>query len=122
MFRNLINNAVKYNSYQGSVTVSASVVGDTVRISVSDTGIGISPEIIDRIWDELFVGDQSRHDPLSKGFGLSIVKKIVRLHNGSIEAVSEGHLKGSICIVELPLALKRKQIGNPHPPESLHNE
>ncbi|MDD1729519.1 MAG: PAS domain S-box protein [Methanospirillum sp.] len=103
VFRNLINNAVKYNSPHGMVKVSASVEDETVKISIVDTGIGIPQAILDKIWDELFVGDSARHDPLSKGFGLSIVKKIVNLHHGTIEASSEGHLKGSTFMVQLPL-------------------
>ena len=73
-----------------------------VAISIADTGIGISPDIKDRIWDELFIGDSARHDPSSKGFGLSIVKKIIEHHNGTIEVSSEGTRKGATFTLSLP--------------------
>ncbi len=103
VFRNLVNNAVKYNFPKGKVTISAKAEDGDVQITIKDTGMGIKPEILEKIWDELFVGDQSRHDPLSKGFGLSIVKKIVKLHHGSIEVMSDGDMKGSTFIMRLPV-------------------
>jgi PAS domain S-box-containing protein len=103
VFRNLVNNAVKYNYPKGRISITVTAGKEKVEIIISDTGIGIKPEIIDKIWDELFVGDSSRHDPLSKGFGLAIVKKIVELHNGKIKAISEGDQKGSTFIIHLPL-------------------
>jgi len=118
VFRNLINNAVKYNSPQGSVIVSSAFENGFVTISVTDTGIGIKPEDMGRIWDELFTGDPSRHDPLSKGFGLSIVRKIIKLHHGTIEAISEGYLKGSTFIVRLP----RISTSQPNLPVNLPDE
>lgn len=109
VFRNLINNAVKYNSPHGMVTISALIIDQDVAISIQDTGIGISSEIIDKIWDELFTGDHARHDPLSKGFGLSIVKKIIELHGGTIEVFSGGYLKGSTFTVYLPMIREKER-------------
>ncbi len=103
VFRNLVNNAVKYNFPKGKVTISAEVEDGEVKITITDTGMGIKREIMEKIWDELFIGDQSRHDPLSKGFGLSIVKKIVKLHHGAVEVFSDGDMKGSTFIVQLPI-------------------
>ncbi|MFH0966428.1 MAG: ATP-binding protein, partial [Methanobacteriota archaeon] len=102
VFRNLINNAVKFNSPKGTIKVSVTVTAKMVSVSVSDTGIGISPKLQEHIWDELYTGDNARRDPLSKGFGLSIVKRIIVLHGGSIEVRSKGHLKGTTFIVHLP--------------------
>ncbi|HWQ66570.1 MAG TPA: PAS domain S-box protein [Methanospirillum sp.] len=101
VFRNLINNAVKFNSPRGSIRISSHMTRSTVSVSISDTGIGISPELQNRIWDELYTGDNARQDPLSKGFGLSIVKRIILLHGGSIEVRSDGYLKGSTFIVHI---------------------
>lgn len=102
VFRNLVNNAVKYSPTKGTVSIQASFIDKDIAISISDEGIGITPEIIDKIWSELYVGSLSRQDPFSKGFGLSIVKKIVELHNGRIEASSKGSLKGATFTVYLP--------------------
>jgi PAS domain S-box-containing protein len=104
VFRNLVNNAVKYNAPRGTVRISAKETEESVTVSIADTGIGILPDIRERIWDEFFTGDPARNDPLSKGFGLSIVKRIVELHKGSIEVFSEGYLKGSTFTLSLPKA------------------
>ena len=102
VFRNLINNAIKFNSPRGTVTIQTKSKRDTISVSVSDTGIGIAPEIQDKIWDEFYTGDSARKDPFAKGFGLGIVKKIVEMHNGTIEVYSEGYLKGAVFTVHLP--------------------
>lgn len=102
VFRNLINNAVKYNYPNGRIRIRSELRDNEVEISISDTGMGIPPEIIDKIWAELFTGDPSRHDPLSKGLGLPIVKKIINQHNGRIKVFSDGYSKGSTFSVFLP--------------------
>ena len=84
VFRNLVNNAVKYNFPKGKIRIESTFHENEVIVSITDTGVGIRPEIIDKIWGELYIGDPSRHDPLSKGFGLPIVKKIVELHQGKL--------------------------------------
>lgn len=73
-----------------------------VLVSIRDTGIGMSEDTIKRIWDELYICDMSRNDPLSKGLGLSMVKKIVTLHGGDITAYSQGSGRGSEFLVRLP--------------------
>ena len=102
VFRNLINNAVKYSPPKGKVSIKVYLSGQNIVVSISDEGIGIPPESIDKIWNELFIGSSSRMDPFSKGFGLPIVKKIVELHDGRIEAFSEGSMKGATFTVYLP--------------------
>ncbi len=103
IFRNLLSNAVKYNIPDGTVTITACAVKNEIKIEVSDTGIGVPPENLGKIWDEFFIGDPARSDPLSKGFGLSIVKKIVELHKGTVDVQSEGHMKGTTISVYIPL-------------------
>ncbi len=103
VFRNLINNAVKFNSPKGFIKASADIRKDSVLISIADSGIGITPEVQQRIWDELYTGDTARRDPSSKGMGLSITKRIITLHGGSIHVQSKGYLQGSTFIVRLPL-------------------
>src|SRR4029453_98907 len=85
---NLIDNAVKYTQPGGRVTVSARRDGNTVRLEVTDTGIGIPPHDLPRIWERLFRGDQSRAER-GLGLGLSLVRAIVTAHHGTVEVTSE---------------------------------
>jgi signal transduction histidine kinase len=97
---NLIDNAVKYTPEGGVVDVSLGREADRARLSVRDTGPGIPPHEIPRIWDRLFRGDTSRAER-GLGLGLSLVKAIVEAHGGSVEVASEpGH--GSAFTVWLP--------------------
>ncbi|MBU3915610.1 HAMP domain-containing histidine kinase, partial [bacterium] len=73
---NLLDNALKYSQPQTTVTIGLSKIDDSAVVSVSDQGIGISPVEIDRIWDRLYRGDQSRSKK-GVGLGLSFVKAIV---------------------------------------------
>lgn len=102
IFSNLINNAIKYNVKSGHITITGAEEDSMVLVSIRDTGIGMSTEVIKRIWDELYVCDMSRTDPLSKGLGLSMVEKIVTLHGGDITASSPGPGSGSEFLVRLP--------------------
>jgi signal transduction histidine kinase len=86
IFSNIINNAVKYNVKSGRITITGTEEGRTTVVSIADSGKGMSPEEIEKIWGELYVCDSSRSDPVSKGLGLSMVKKIVDLHGGDISA------------------------------------
>lgn len=107
IFRNLLNNAVKFNAFKGSVSIRYHESPYGHEISIQDTGIGIHQDDIYRIWDEFFISDTSRHDPESKGLGLSIVRKIVELHGGTISAESPGIGKGTTFTLTLP---KRRNI------------
>jgi signal transduction histidine kinase len=108
IFSNIINNAVRYNVREGRITITAAEKGGTVSVSFADTGIGMKKEVIDKIWDELYISDPSRSDPGSKGFGLSMVRKIVSLHGGEVTASSPGPGMGSVVVVRL----KRSCPGN----------
>jgi heavy metal sensor kinase len=85
---NLVDNAIKYTPAGGRVTVSARRQGTEVRIDVTDTGAGISPQDLPRIWDRLYRGDQSRAER-GLGLGLSLVRAIVLAHGGRVEVSSE---------------------------------
>jgi len=110
LFRNLINNAVKFNAFKGTVTIRYHETPTGHEISIQDTGIGIHPGDIHRIWDEFFISDASRHDPESKGLGLSIVRKIVDLHGGTISVDSPGTGKGATFTVMLPKRQNDKKL------------
>lgn len=99
---NLVDNAVKYNIPTGSVTVDAQNAGGKVIISIRDTGIGIPPHHIPRIFERFYRVDKGRsRDMGGTGLGLSIVKHIVNLYNGDIKVNSEVG-KGTEFIIQLP--------------------
>jgi len=106
VFNNLLDNASKYTDAGGSVTLTldAHPEASLVRVSVRDTGVGISPEDLPNIF-KLF---SQVHVPLARsrgglGIGLTLVRTLVELHGGRVEARSEGPGRGSEMIVELPL-------------------
>jgi PAS domain S-box-containing protein len=101
---NLLNNAAKYMPHGGRIDLVAKREASAVTISVRDTGIGIPPEMIDRIFDMFTQVDGSlerAHGGL--GIGLTLVKRLVEMHCGSVEARSEGVNQGSEFIVRLPI-------------------
>jgi signal transduction histidine kinase len=97
---NLVDNAIKYTPSGGQVTVRARQVGSDVRIDVIDTGIGIPPHDLPRIWERLYRGDQSRAER-GLGLGLSLVRAIVAAHGGTVEVASEPG-SGSTFTLRLP--------------------
>ena len=99
---NLTDNAIKYNRQGGTARVSVEHLSDGVRLSVTDTGIGISPEHRERIFERFYRIDKSRSKELGgTGLGLSIVKHAARLHNAKIELQSaEG--EGTTITVVFP--------------------
>jgi signal transduction histidine kinase/DNA-binding response OmpR family regulator/methyl-accepting chemotaxis protein len=104
ILQNLIGNAVKFTS-QGSVNISAEVAGQCIRITVEDTGIGISPDALPYIFDEFRQGDESIARKFGgTGLGLSIAKKYTTLLHGDIEVESFPG-KGSSFILTLPILL-----------------
>ncbi len=96
---NLTDNAVKYTPGGGRVDITAARDGDRVRIEVADTGGGISPHDLPRIWERLYRGDQSRAER-GLGLGLSLVRAIVTAHGGTVDVQTEIG-KGSKFVVEL---------------------
>ena len=102
LFRNLVNNAVKFNIFKGTVTISGRNEAGGVSISIRDTGVGIDEGMLEKIWDEFTTGDSSRRDPESKGLGLPIVRRIVLLHGGTITCRSQGTGKGTTFSLFLP--------------------
>jgi len=102
MILNLVDNAVKYNVPNGSVTVSAENAGGKVIICIKDTGIGIPSQHIPRIFERFYRVDKGRSRNMGgTGLGLSIVKHIINLYNGVINVNSEVG-KGTEFIIQLP--------------------
>jgi signal transduction histidine kinase len=100
---NLLDNAIKYTPARGRVTIEASGNAGQVVIRVKDSGPGIPPAEIPRIWDRLYRGDQSRSQR-GLGLGLSLVKAIVAAHRGRVEVASQSGA-GSAFSVYLPKEL-----------------
>jgi two-component system phosphate regulon sensor histidine kinase PhoR len=89
IFINLIDNALRFTE-QGGIRINLETAGKTVRIEVCDTGRGIEPEHLPRIFERFYVTDSSRNKNISgTGLGLAIVKHCVMLHKGTIEVTSE---------------------------------
>lgn len=103
VFKNLITNAVKYTSDEGGkITISAEEEEKFVKISVADTGIGMTNEQISKVFDEFYRADSSTYGQDSIGLGLAITKRIIKKHNGKIWAESKGPNKGSTFYFTLP--------------------
>jgi two-component system phosphate regulon sensor histidine kinase PhoR len=102
MLTNLIDNAIKFNREAGTVSVAAAVNAGTRMISVSDTGDGIVPENLKRIFERFYRIDRGRsRDVGGTGLGLAIVKHLARLHGGDVSATSTLGL-GTTFVIELP--------------------
>jgi signal transduction histidine kinase len=99
---NLLRNAVNYTPPCGRISMAVDRMPSTVTLRVGDTGRGIDTEALPHVFD-LFSQTRPR-DGAGLGIGLSVVREIVLLHGGSVEARSEGSGKGSEFIVTLPLA------------------
>ncbi len=99
---NLMNNAVKFTPSGGSIWVELSKEGDRAVVKIRDSGEGIHPEDLPSIFEIYYQGRDSANAS-GLGIGLSLVQKIVELHNGTIEAKSEGRGKGSEFIIKLPI-------------------
>jgi two-component system, chemotaxis family, CheB/CheR fusion protein len=101
---NLLNNAAKYTADGGNISVTLDRHGDRARLSVRDNGVGISPDMLPRIFDLFTQAEQSlarSHGGL--GIGLTLVHRLVELHGGTVAAQSPGLNQGSEFTVELPL-------------------
>jgi signal transduction histidine kinase len=107
---NLLTNAAKYTEPCGTITVTAHAEGANALIRVEDTGIGIAADVISRIFD-LFVQAPDTRDARKGGLGigLTIVKRVVELHGGTVEASSKGLGQGSSFAITLPLTATAEQ-------------
>ena len=105
VFANLVNNAAKFSSEGGGIEVSVDAGGDEVLVRVRDHGIGIEAHELPTIFD-LFrrVQPSYVHDQGGLGIGLTLVKRLVEMHGGTVRAASAGPRCGSEFVVALPLA------------------
>ncbi|HEY2826493.1 MAG TPA: PAS domain S-box protein [Pirellulales bacterium] len=102
---NLLNNAAKYTEPHGQIWLTGQRLGSEIVISVRDTGIGISPDLIPRVFDMFAQADHLRRNQHGGlGIGLALSRRLIEMHGGRIEAHSDGAGKGSEFIIRLPLA------------------
>jgi PAS domain S-box-containing protein len=108
---NLLSNAIKFTPAGGRVELRAERDEGHIRITISDTGKGIQPEVLPQVFDRFRQADSSgsqRHGGL--GLGLALAKHLVELHGGTVEAASEGAGCGSTFTVTLPLATQSELV------------
>ncbi|HYD39627.1 MAG TPA: PAS domain-containing sensor histidine kinase [Anaeromyxobacter sp.] len=100
---NLLQNAAKFTPAGGAVTLTLTVTGDAAELCVRDTGVGIAPELLTGIFEPFTQGPQTlARSEGGLGLGLSLVKALVELHGGAVEARSAGPGTGAEVIVRLP--------------------
>src|SRR5207247_87100 len=101
-FYNLLDNAIKYTPEGGTVEISSEARDKHAVVTVRDTGIGIAPEHLPRVFDRFYRVDKARsRDQGGTGLGLSIARTIVAAHGGQIDVASVAE-KGTTCTVTLP--------------------
>ncbi len=110
VIENLLNNAVKYTDAGGRIELTAGSQDGQAEISVRDTGVGIEPELLPNIFD-LFTQASRSLDRAQGGLGigLTLVQRLVEMHDGSITAHSEGPGHGSLFVLRLPIVLATEE-------------
>jgi signal transduction histidine kinase/CheY-like chemotaxis protein len=99
---NLLSNAIKFTPVGGSIAVSTKAENDRAVIRVQDSGVGIAPELLPRVFELFVQGESELHRSHSGlGIGLTLARRLVEMHGGTIEAASDGHDRGSNFTVRL---------------------
>ena len=105
VFSNLVTNAIKYTPPGGHIAIRVAVEGDDAIVRVVDDGIGMPPEVIAHVFELFTQGRQGlERSRGGLGLGLALVRRLIELHGGSIEAHSEGEGRGSELVFRIPLA------------------
>ena len=110
LITNLFENSARYSKKNDTITVDAEEEKDFVKISIKDTGMGMTKNQIKHIFEEFYKADDSRHDFESSGLGLTICKKIVEKHSGKIWVESQGLGKGTTLFFTLPLFKDKEEM------------
>ena len=103
LLSNLLENSVKYSKEKDKIIIDALIEKDVVKVSIKDTGIGMTKDQLKHVFEEFYKADESRHDFDSSGLGLSICKKIVEKHNGNIWIESPGLDEGTSVFFTIPI-------------------
>jgi signal transduction histidine kinase len=104
LLTNIFENSVKYCQEDCRITIDAKLTNEFVTISIVDNGIGMSQDELGRIFDEFYKADSARHDIQNTGLGMSICKRIVEKHGGTIWVESPGPGKGTTVFFTFPAA------------------
>jgi two-component system CheB/CheR fusion protein len=111
---NLLTNAIKYTHPGGEITLTVTLEGPQVLISVRDNGVGMEPRDIERMFDMFTQADRvAQRTNAGLGIGLALVRSIVELHGGTVRALSDGPGKGSQLQVRLPASRAAAQVPEP---------
>lgn len=107
---NLLSNAIKFTEKSGSVRISLERVNSHIELSVSDTGPGINEEFLPFVFDRFRQGDASSSKKFAGlGLGLAIVRQLVELHGGTVEAANRKDERGAVFTIKLPVMAVRQQ-------------
>lgn len=105
VFANLLNNAAKYSDAKGRIELGAALEGDEVQVWISDSGIGLTPEQMDTVFEMFHQVDTTvERSRGGLGIGLTLVQRLTEMHGGRVEVHSEGPNRGSTFRVRLPHA------------------
>jgi two-component system, chemotaxis family, CheB/CheR fusion protein len=116
VFGNLLNNSCKYAEPGGKIWLTAERHGSDVAVKVKDTGIGIPPEKLGSVFEMFMQVDRSlERSQGGLGIGLTLVKRLVEMHGGSVAAYSEGLGRGSEFVVRLPVLNDKPKAKTPEP-------
>jgi signal transduction histidine kinase len=119
VFSNLLNNAAKYTPPGGRIELEAEREHGQAVVRVRDSGIGIDPEVLPRIFDMFVQADRSlERAHAGLGVGLTLARRLVELHGGSLKASSPGLAHGSVFTVSVPLAERVEPAPSPSPPSA----
>jgi PAS domain S-box-containing protein len=109
---NLISNAIKFTPRGGSIAATLQRINSHLEITVSDTGTGIDEEFLPYVFDRFRQGDSSSSKKFGGlGLGLSIVRHLVELHGGTVEAANRADTSGAVFTVRLPVIAVRRMVG-----------
>ena len=119
VFGNLLSNSCKYSDPGCHISLAVEEQGGEVLVSVKDTGVGIPPDMLSKIFDMFMQVDHSLdRSQGGLGIGLTLVQRLVEMHGGAVSAFSEGEGRGSEFVVRLPLLSEAKQPLQPMPKEA----
>jgi signal transduction histidine kinase len=107
---NLLSNAFKYTPREGTITLSAAIVGDDVQISVADSGPGIAPEVKANVFDR-FAAKGRAGQPAGAGLGLALVNRFIELHGGWVEIDSAAD-RGTIVRCHIPRRIEEQELAS----------
>jgi signal transduction histidine kinase len=111
VFLNLVSNAIKFTPIEGKITLTVARVEDQVEVRVRDTGRGIEPSDLAHIFDMFYQAGEESGERAGLGLGLTLVKTLVQMHDGTVDARSAGAGQGSEFVVTLPVAALPEQTG-----------